>query len=776
MTATESLTADLKAQVLFLEDDLRERLAADADREAKWRAEHREAISAGRTATAWQAFRDDRITQVAVAWVLTTVFLRFCEDNGLVEPVWIAGPAHRRQEAADAQLEYFRSNPEHTDREWLLQGIEHLGSLPATAELVAERSPLWQIAPSGNAATALLDFWRTRDDEGDLVHDLTDPSLSTRFLGDLYQDLSDHAKKTYALLQTPVFVEEFILDQTLEPALEERPLEGFRLIDPTCGSGHFLLGAFDRLLQRWRGEGIDDAEAARRALESVHGVDINPFAVAIARFRLTVAALHALGLTSLAEAPKFTLNLAVGDSLLHGPQTELDLGDHTDAELGGFGYSTEDLDLLRDILTPGSYDVVVGNPPYITVKDKTLNVEYRRRYSTCKGKYAMTVPFMERFFDLARRGAGDQPAGWAGQITSNSFMKREFGSKLIEEFLVKQDLQLVADTSGAYIPGHGTPTVIITGRHQRPQDATVRTVLGIRGEPGRPEEPTQGLVWRAIADHVNEPGYEDEWVTVTNLERDALATHPWSLSGGGAAELGARIEKSGTPLLEYIHPPIGGSIRAGADEAYMRPLTWKPNDSDMAGKLRPLVMGDIVRDWIATPDMAIYFPYAYGSGSPKAGGLTTELWNWRTTLAARATFQGRMADAGIEWWEYMQFTQAPYRTPLSIAFAEVATHNHFVLDRGGKVFKQTAPVIKLPEGASEDNHLALLGVLNSSTACFWLRENTYDKGSAEGVGSSEPWQRRRQFNGSNVGELPLPPALPLERGRTLDRLAQQASD
>ena len=37
-----------------------------------------------------------------------------------------------------------------------------------------------------------------------------------------------------------------------------------------------------------------------------------------------------------------------------------------------------------------------------------------------------------------------------------------------------------------------------------------------------------------------------------------------------------------------------------------------------------------------------------------------------------------------------------YRIPLSIVFAEVATHNHFVLDRGGKVFKQTAPVIKLP--------------------------------------------------------------------------------
>ena len=59
---------------------------------------------------------------------------------------------------------------------------------------------------------------------------------------------------------------------------------------------------------------------------------------------------------------------------------------------------------------------------------------------------------------------------------------------------------------------------------------------------------------------------------------------------------------------------------------------------------------------------------------------------------------------------------------MTITFAFVATHNHFVLDRGGKVFNRTAPVIKLPESATEDDHLALLGVLNSSTACFWLKQ------------------------------------------------------
>lgn len=51
-------------------------------------------------------------------------------------------------------------------------------------------------------------------------------------------------------------------------------------------------------------------------------------------------------------------------------------------------------------------------------------------------------------------------------------------------------------------------------------------------------------------------------------------------------------------------------------------------------------------------------------------------------------------------------------------FAFVASHNHFVLDRGGKVFTQSAPVIKLPPGATEDDHLTLLRLLNSSTACF----------------------------------------------------------
>ena len=83
-----------------------------------------------RTAASWLQWRDDRITQAAVAWVLTTVFIRFCEDNGLLTPAWITGPGSRRQEALDAQQEFFRGHPEDTGREWLLRRDRLPGEFP----------------------------------------------------------------------------------------------------------------------------------------------------------------------------------------------------------------------------------------------------------------------------------------------------------------------------------------------------------------------------------------------------------------------------------------------------------------------------------------------------------------------------------------------------------------------------------------------------------------------------------------------------------------------
>ena len=123
----------------------------------------------------------------------------------------------------------------------------------------------------------------------------------------------------------------------------------------------------------------------------------------------------------------------------------------------------EDRDKLERILGQ-RYHTVVGNPPYPIVRDKALNRAYRDRYLTCHRKYSLGVPFTERFFDLTTSVDGNMPAGYVGMITANSFMKREFGKKLIENYLPHKDITHIIDTSGAYIPGHGTPTVILFAR------------------------------------------------------------------------------------------------------------------------------------------------------------------------------------------------------------------------------------------------------------------------------------------------------------------------
>ncbi|MER7987158.1 BREX-2 system adenine-specific DNA-methyltransferase PglX [Streptomyces noursei] len=797
------LLKDLRKQVAILEGDLRARSDAEEVYREELTAEHKKAFAAGRTAATYEAWRDERVTQIAAAWVLGCVFVRFCEDNGLVARPWLAGVGERLKDAEDHDAAFFAAHPEKNDRDWIIAAFDHLaGTNPTVAGLFDRaHNPLWEIAPSYEAATGLLKFWRRVGADGEIVHSFVDPDLDTRFLGDLYQDLSEHARKTYALLQTPVFVEEFILDLTLEPAVAQFGLSpvveirdghggvrelpaGLRTIDPACGSGHFLLGLFERLLEKWRDADkvADDWTLIRRALDAVHGCDKNPFAVAIARFRLLVAVLKAADKRRLDALGEFPINIAVGDSLLHGRDAGV-VGDDLFSNREQFLYRTEDVDKFVshcDLLGKGSYHAVVGNPPYITVKDKKQNQNYREAYDTCAGTYALSVPFTQRIFELAIRASGsEREAGFTGQITANSFMKREFGRKLIDWFHQKVDLTYVVDTSGAYIPGHGTPTVILAGQNRVAfQDDPVRTVLGIRGEPSQPTDASKGLVWSAIVEQIDQPGSESEWVSVIASPRSQLAVFPWSLSGGGAGELAEGIG-SGRQKLGSRVVSIGRTTATGADDAYFLPSLSTARRLGDQTAIRTLITGDAVRDFRFIGSVTVRNPYSdpanQQSITPGHHLVAHSLWPFRTQLAGRLIFGKTVLENGHPWYCHLENYSSKLTTARGIAFAFVSTHNHFTLDTTSHLFNRTAPVIKLPESATEDEHLALLGVLNSSTSCFWLKQVCHDKGNrGEGGGiTSSGWERFYEFTGTKLQEFPLPTELPLPLGRSLDALAQE---
>ena len=762
------LLSDCQAEAKRLIDSLRERLGDEPRLADQLQAEYQAAREAQRTGDSQAEWTEERLNQVAASWVLGCVFVRFLEDNQLVEVPHLAGPGERLTRARDEETLYFRKHPQHGPREYLEHVFRETARLPAMRWLLGEKNPLWTLGPTGDGARALLELWRKRDpDTGALVHDFTDPERDTRFLGDLYQDLSEFARKRYALLQTPAFVEEFLLDRTLEPALQDFGLEETTLVDPACGSGHFLLGAFARLFRAWqrREPATHAGELARRALDALAGVDLNPFAVAIARFRLLVAALVACGIERLAQAPKLEIHVAAGDSLLHGPRPGDTLGHqrYLDAldELG-HTYVVEDPAQLRRLLGR-KYAVVVANPPYITPKDKALNEAYRRMFGACHMKYSLAVPFKERCFDLVRwQEKGETgPAGYVALITANSFMKREFGKKLIEEYVPRWDLTHVLDTSGAYIPGHGTPTVILIARGRKPVASTVRAVRGIRGEPSTPDDPAQGQVWRSILTQVDRPGSQGAFTSADDVERATFHKHPWSLGGGGAAELKERLEEACERRLGNVAGAIGIVAISAADEVMIVDGGALRRHQVEDRVLQPMVVGDEIRDWqLSRGDWAL-FPYESDELLPLDQIPAAHRWLWpcRTVLGNRATFSKlTYFEEGRPWWEWHQVTFSRFRPEKTIAFAEVASHNHFVLDRGGKVFKQTAPVIKLPPDATEDNHLALLGLLNSSTACFWMKQVCHQKQLTGGDGvrvesiSKVPYQ----FGGTALGRLPIP--------------------
>lgn len=251
------------------------------------------------------------------------------------------------------------------------------------------------------------------------------PARYGELLGDLYQAHCEGARKGRALVQTPDFVRSFILDHTLTPALSTFGLRGTRLIDPSCGTGHFLVDAFWRLWGAWKaappkerdellclawgnGGPPEKTAVAQLILYQVAGVDLDPACVAIARFRLAEAACEASGTPGVG----WTVNVFEGDALIHHRPRPGD-----EEEFGPWDY---DVAKVRRALRSGQYTVCIGNPPYIRCPDAKLREAYRERYPTCHGQFSLAVPFTELMFGLAVRGSKTKVSEHQGILfTSN---------------------------------------------------------------------------------------------------------------------------------------------------------------------------------------------------------------------------------------------------------------------------------------------------------------------------------------------------------------------
>jgi hypothetical protein len=151
------LLEKLKPLVRDLEADLRQRFGGHPDYRARLTADWEAAREAGRTAEALDIWAEAQFTQSAVAWVLAAVFIRFAEDNGLLDAPLIAGADAHGHTAVARQEDFFRRHPIAGDNDYLRAAFaaeqarrkaEAVGAIPVPPKYKKEDfrdAPSWKL-------------------------------------------------------------------------------------------------------------------------------------------------------------------------------------------------------------------------------------------------------------------------------------------------------------------------------------------------------------------------------------------------------------------------------------------------------------------------------------------------------------------------------------------------------------------------------------------------------------------------------------------------------
>lgn len=411
------------------------------------------------------------------------------------------------------------------------------------------------------------------------------------------------------------------------------------------------------------------------------------------------------------------------------------------------GKSGELLGAQEAFLEPG-FDVILGNPPFVTAKNELSRRAYIERWQTAIKGFHLLVPFFERGFSLL------SPGGRLGFIVSNGFAKREFGKKLIEEFLPKVTVDEVIDCSGLSFPGHGTPTCIIFGRARKPEaNHSIRVTATSKGDLRTP--PEESPLWISIRNNHDRVGYSDEWIQVTARSLNEMQVHPWIFSAEAKGLLQVLDEVQGSKLESYCAEPIGAQFITGADDIYVLPYHVARRTRIPHRYLRMYATGEDVRDWQISPSAVIIFPYDAKDLSP-LNPLPSEIEDFLTPF--RPHLEELIISGSIpkkktrlSWFEYRRLARAKLKREHNLIVPQIAMYNHACLSDHGVLFKEKAQAIAFRDSVSDSAVTAIMGCLNSSTAGFWLKQVCFNKGPGK-----RGERDRFEFSGNILGTFLIP--------------------
>lgn len=266
-------------------------------------------------------------------------------------------------------------------------------------------------------------------------------------------------RKAGGVYYTPRYIVDYIVEQTVGKLLEGRKLEDtlkLNVLDPACGSGSFLIRAYERICEHWQESMMKDPKKRNRKYcwtdtetgdvhlttnikrqiltANIFGVDIDSGAVEVTQLSLYLKMLEGENRTTIARErelfgseeallPPLENNIKCGNSLI---ASDFSLVPDDLVRVKAFDWDVQ----FSTIMKSGGFDAVVGNPPYIriqTMKESDPEtVEYlNSNYAAAaKGNYDIYVVFVERALSLVN------PRGRLGYILPHKFFNAQYGEAL----------------------------------------------------------------------------------------------------------------------------------------------------------------------------------------------------------------------------------------------------------------------------------------------------------------------------------------------------------
>lgn len=447
-------------------------------------------------------------------------------------------------------------------------------------------------------------------------------SIYERFLGKVIVatekrvrvELKPEVRKAGGVYYTPEYIVRYIVNKTVgEKISGKTPAEiaQMRFADIACGSGSFLLGIYDTLLdyhgqyynanpkKAKKGECVERdgtlylslGKKREILLNNIFGVDIDPQAVEVAQFSLYLRLLkeetpettNQLQLAFAHDArlkkllPDLSRNIRCGNSLVESDiLTSQSLPPEREREIHPMDFRIA----FPEVMGNGGFDVIVGNPPYVRIQGLPREqVEYlTHRYASATGNCDVYVSFVERGYSLLREG------GYFGYIVPNKFLKTDYGVGL-----------------RGFLSEHKAIRGLIDFGASQVFDATTYTCLLFLSN----ENNNTFLFAQSEAD-------PSALAAAMPLERSSASINEnsWLLSDAGTAQLIEKLTSRGTRLLDLPAQMNRGSS-TGNDDAF---LVKQPSQLEQDALRIPLFASDFGRYSFA-PERAfhIIFPYKVDS-------------------------------------------------------------------------------------------------------------------------------------------------------------------